>query len=325
MDANQPISNETFPHALLQKIRARGLYCWTCLPQVTHFTLLCERLNKLGPFPCMALSADTDGAQSWVELTTSVPIRTRELHLTVNLTGSHWKVGQSINEPLTAEQQELARNLVSPIDRAFTTSVNLFFIPIYQWGAHRLYSALYGCARPFLHAFQTDRNMRPRSTVRCLQFNFKNLPLPWSDPPRTTTDPPLDLRAHGAETIWFVWSTTPAKTKKLEPNGFCEFLDALGSATVHLRITNDPDKAYTRTQLERQRCKPKIRPTPSGDNGPHQFWTTIRATPRPPETFLPPSHPEHGGKRKREDPASPTMNNVGGGNRSRRISGSTNN
>ena len=67
----------------------------------------------------------------------------------------------------------------------------------------------------------------------------------------------MDLREHGADAVWFVWRSFPPPAKRQSPNGFCDFLDALGDATVRVRIANDPDPHYTRAQLEQPACKRK--------------------------------------------------------------------
>ena len=247
--------------------------------------MICERLNRHGPFACAALSADGDGVDCWTDLTTAAPLRARELHLTVHMTGTHWTSAPTINMATSAEQQRWATNQVATIDRTFTTAVTLLFTTAKHYITDGAYSALYGCAGPFLAALQ---NPGGRSSVRCLQFNFEGLPLPWGDAPRA---PPPDFRAHGADTLWFVWPSMLRPTKRIEPNGFGDFLDALGNGTVHVRIENDPDQTYTRTQLRRSRHRRTSGAgAPSGGEGPAQFWTNVHAAAEP---LPPPSHAAH--------------------------------
>ena len=244
----------------------------TCLPAPTQFTLICEQLNKHGPFSCVALAANKFSCDHWLELTTEIPLRARELHFTIRMTGYHWKFRQTINDELNDDQKKWAKNVVATIDRTFTSAVSVLFTTKEQINS----SALYGCVRPFLAAFQ---NPNGRSTVRCLQFNFEGLPLPWADPPRRTTTPPLNLRAHGADTLWFIWPSEPSTTTPIESNGFCDFLDALGNVAIHFKIEKDPDPQYTRLQLHRQRCKRKQGETaPPMDSGPATFWAKIQRT-----------------------------------------------
>ena len=177
---------------------------------------------------------------NWSGLTVAAPLRARDLHLTVRRT--HLNVLAPWAPPL-----------VSLIDRTVTDAVTLLFTTV-QTETERC-SALYECAQPVLRALRDAGGL----SLRCLQFNFAGLPLPWGDPPH----PQLDLSGHGADTLWFVWPSTPVPTKRVDPHGFCDFLDALGGANVHVHIENDPDRAYTQAQLGRPECKRKRAPTAS--------------------------------------------------------------